>query len=583
MIDPYRMIVINLIISSALILGLLFYRYIFPKKRINLLLLLVIISFLPLISILRKGGYESGDLSSHVQFAMQFYENLLQGNFLPRWIDQHCSGYGCPVYIFIFLASNYLISILHFIGFSFIAAAKIIIAASFILSGVGMYLWIKDEFGEKPGFTAAIIYLFAPYHLIDLHFRVSIGELISMAILPFLFLTTKKLQETKKLSYFIFTSLFFGLLILSHQVTSFASFPLILLYAYAVWFRKRKNKRTIRTALQVLFPYLCGVLLTAFYWLPIFTESKYTTYSLQNEITFHHFSDFLYSPTLFGLLFQGHKGELYTSIGYTQLVIVAFGLCLLLKRKVAGKEKILLTGSLLTFIILFTMMQSFTKPIWDTIPVIKNFQFSWRLMIESIFAISIISAIVVKKYPGKIFFITLCFISIFYTFLNWGNRKAVPEINDSTLRKQEIWKDYPGQVDVLTPKWVDIYKPWIGKKPKKHIEIINGNAEITEISRKIEKHEYVVQAKTKTVIKENTYYFPGWKLLIDNKETKINFTDKQYPGLITFNLDKGLHKVDIILTDTTDRIISKWISAVTATILGVVILFRLIRRFLPKR
>jgi hypothetical protein len=543
----------------------------------------VIISFLPLISILRKGGYESGDLSSHIQFAMQFYDNLVQGNLLPQWIGNHCSGYGCPAYIFIFFVSNYLISILHLIGFSFIAAAKIVIAISFILSGVGMYLWIKDEFGEKSGFTAAIFYLFAPYHLIDLHFRVSIGELVSMAILPFIFLTTKRLLETNRFVFFILTSVLFGLLILSHQVTSLASFPLILLYAYMVWFRKRKNKRTIRTALQVLFSYICGLLITAFYWLPIFIESKYTTYSIQNEITFHHFSDFLYSPILFGLLFQGHKGELFTSIGYTEWFVVAFGLYILFKRKVVGQEKVLLTGSVFIFFILFTMMQSFTKPIWDTIPIIKNFQFSWRLMIESIFAIAIMAAIIVKKYPSKTFFITLCFITIAYTFLNWGNRKAVPEINDIVLRSQPIWKDYPGHVDVLTPKWVDIYKPWIGKEPKKHIEILNGNAQITKESRSIERHEYVVQAKTKSVIKENTYYFPGWEVLVDEKATKIDFENKQYPGIITFNLEKGLHKVELIFTDTIDRIIGKWISAITIILLGIVIFFKLLKRFFPKR
>jgi hypothetical protein len=581
MIDPYRMIVISVVASLALILGLLFYRYIFPKKRINLFLLLVIISFLPLISILRKGGYESGDLSIHVVVAMGFFDNLKQWNILPAWFGTGCSGYGCPSYIFIYQLPYYLVSFFHLLSFSFINSIKIVLAISFLLSGIGMFLWIKKELGEKPAFVAAIFYLFAPYHLIDLHFRVSLAEVVSMAILPFLFLTTKLLIQTGLFRYFLYTSCLFALLLLSHQVTSFVSFPLLVIYGFAVWIRK--DKRKFRRYFYMLFAYVTGFFLAAYYLIPIFLENKFVHYSAEKIISFMPFFYFLYSPDRLGLLFQGHMGELYTIVGYTQWIVLFIGFYILLQKKNASKDKILLGGSLIIFTVLFLMMQSFTKPIWDTIPFIKNFQFSWRLMIECIFVIAVIAGIVVKRYKGKTFFILLCFFTIAYTILNWGNRKAVSELNDAVLMRQEILKEYPGHVDVLTPKWVDINKAWIGKGTKGHIEVLNGNAEIAEVHRSIEKHEYVVQVKSKVVIKENTYYFPGWKVLVDEKETKIDFKNKQYPGVITFNLDKGLHKVELVFTDTIDRMIGKWISGVTIITLGCVIFFRLVRRFFPKR
>ncbi len=580
MLDPYRMIVVNLIISAILIAGLLLYTKVYPKKRINFLFLLIIISLLPLVSILRIGSYESGDLNFHVKFAMQFFENLKQGQLIPAWIEKQCSGYGCPDFIFTFLLSHYLISIIHVLGFSFITSAKILIAISFILSGIGMYLWMKDEFGDKSGFAAAVFYLFAPYHLIDLHFRVSIAELVSMAILPFLFLTTKRFVETRYSIFFIYTSILFALLILSHQVTSLASFPFLIIYGFSVWLRYKK--KNIKILLHMIFAFINGLLLTAFYWIPVLIESKYTAYGTEVVISFHSFRDFFYPPNLFGLLFQGNKGEIYTSIGYTQWLVVFIGIFILLKKKVHGKAKIVLTSSIIIFFILFLMMQSFTKPLWDIIPIINNFQFSWRLSIQVIIVIGVIAAIVIKTYTNKKFFILLCFITIAYTILNWGNRKAMPQTADAVLRNQMVFDDYIGQVNALTPIWVDKYKPWIGKIPNKHIEILSGNAEIVELSHLITNHEYIISAKSKVELKENTYYFPGWKVLVDNIETQINYKNKHYPGVIIFKLGKGLHKVEVIFTDSLERRIAKWISALSATVLGIALIIRL-KRFIPKR
>ncbi|HVZ59142.1 MAG TPA: hypothetical protein VG935_05305, partial [Patescibacteria group bacterium] len=78
-VQPYRMIVVSLFFSTLLILATAFYYFIYPKKKPNLFVLLILISLLPLISILRQGSYESGDLSLHTKLAMQFFDNLHEG------------------------------------------------------------------------------------------------------------------------------------------------------------------------------------------------------------------------------------------------------------------------------------------------------------------------------------------------------------------------------------------------------------------------------------------------------------------------------------------------------------------------
>ncbi len=573
--EPFKMVFVSLAASVILLIGLFFYRFVYPKKKINLLALVILISILPIISIFRQGSYETGDLSLHTKLAMQFFENLQQGVFVPQWIPNHCYRYGCPVYIFLFILPYYFISFFHLFGLSFLASTKLLLMLAFISSGIGMYTWMKDEFGEKSGFVAAMFYLFAPYHLIDLSFRVSIGELVSMAILPFLFFSTKRLIETKQANFFVLNAVLFGLLILSHQVTSFISLPLLLLYSVVVWIRNKK--RTLHALATEIFSLLTGMLLTVFYWLPIIVEGKYTKYGHDIGISFDHLAGYFYSPNRFGLLFQGHMGQLYFNIGYVQWIIIIVALYLFLRKKIQGKDKVLLGGALLLFGIFFFMMQPISKPIWDTLPLIRDFQFAWRLMIEIIFFVSIMAAIVAKTFPNNKFITFICVITILYTILNWGNRKTEPQINDAVLLNQPLFVEHPGKwgVEFTTPIWVDEYKPWIGSVPKSHMEVLSGKSQISEISRQVIKHEYIVLADTNTRLKENTFYYPGWEVLVNDHPVAIDYKNKKYPGVITFNINKGLYKIDVVFSRTTDRIIGDIISIISFTLLVLFIVVRI--------
>ena len=123
--DPYRMIVVNLIFSTLLLLGIIAYKYVYPKRNINLFFLLILVSFLPLISVLREGSYESGDLSLHAGFAMSFYESLKEGVFIPRWSSEMIYGYGYPLFLFAYPLPYYLTAFFHFLGFSFVNSLKL--------------------------------------------------------------------------------------------------------------------------------------------------------------------------------------------------------------------------------------------------------------------------------------------------------------------------------------------------------------------------------------------------------------------------------------------------------------------------
>lgn len=557
MIDSYRMVVINLIASVSLLFGILIYKFIYPKKNINLLFLLILISLLPVLSILRKGTYESSDLTLHTHYAMSFYENLKVGNLFPQWTNV---GYGTPVFIFLYPLPFYLASFFHFLGVSFLNSMKLVLIVSYLSSGIAMYYWAKEEFGKISSFLASLMYLFAPFHLVDMHFRASVGETLSFVFIPLVFLYSKKLIEVKKYKFLILGAISFALLMLSHLATALITFHLVTIYIFIIWVKK-KNKKRINLIYWSGSIFL-GLLLSAFYWIPARFEVKYTLYSFTLPTGgFLSLKELLYSPTMFGLLFQGHHGETHYLVGYTQLLV--FIISIILINKIHNKRnRALLLFFQISFLILFFMTLTISQKIWETFSYLNNFQFAWRLLVPIAFILSAIAAIVTKKLNKKIVFI-ICVFTVLSTILNWENRKMVPEQKENYAGYETLYTEY---YDPLNPLYKKIYPNLnnVIKKdiPKLPIETIKGQAEIKQTYRNPTQHEYIIYAKTDVTIKENTLYFPNWRLLINNSPYPINFKDLRYMGVITFKLNPGIYKAELKFQNTKIRTISQNITII---------------------
>lgn len=574
------MVVINLIFSITLIVGIIIYRYVYPKRNINLLFLLILISILPLVSILRKGTYESSDLTIHTGFAMSFYESLKDGNFIPRWSSQIIYGYGYPLFIFAYPLPYYLASFFHFIGFSFINSLKLILAFSFIASGVTMYLFIKEEFRNKfSAFAAAIIYLFSPYHLVDLHFRAAIGEIIAFAILPFCFFAIRKMSHDMKYLWFFLSALSISLLILSHQAISLISFPFIITYCLYLWFEG--NRKKIKYIFFYILSLAMGLLLSSFYWIPVIFEAKYTNLLTTGAVSFISLNQLFYSPWRWGFLFQGPNGELSFLLGYIQLFIVILSIILFFKNKISLKEKIVYLISIISLFILLFMTQSFSKIIWTNVLLLKGFQYSYRLLLPITFFISIIAGVVTKTITQKWLVVVLCLIAISTTILNWGNRKTLPLLTDSS-----ILYELPSSIAKVgqgTTIWVNSNNFKSNQRTVPHIEVRQGKADIQELSRNSVKHAYLINVISKTAfIKENTLYFPNWIVKVNGNPYPFSFNNSSYPGIITFSLNQGSHEVDVVFTNTRIRIFSMLVSIFAFVALILIFLSKQIKNIFLK-
>ncbi len=155
--------------------------------------------------------------------------------------------------------------------------------------------------------------------------------------------------------------------------------------------------------------------------------------------------------------------------------------------------------------------------------------------------------------------------AVFSTILNWGHRRVIPEIKEQDLINY-VWKstsDVEGHF-YANSKWRPQDDPWFDTLPKNPVDVIKGIGEIKALNRNSVHHSYIISADTDLLLRENTLYFPGWKLYIDNNETRI---DHDNQGIITFNIPKGLYYVELIYQDIALYGILKIISAGTLSIL----------------
>jgi len=570
--EPYLTGFVNILLVIFITFFLLFFKFVFPKKNIHPLFIFLIISFLPTWSIFRDGVFQSGDMRTHLAHLMNFYSNLSEGNFLPRWAGDLCGLRGCPVFIITYMLPYYLGSVLHLIGFSFLTSIKLVYVISFMASGLTMYIWAKDSFGKTGGFIGAVFYMYAPYHLIDLHFRGSVGEVLSFVFIPLVFLFAKKIIEKREAKFFFLESFSILLLLLSHPNTAIATVLLVLPYGFVIWLNK-KNKN-IEDLTVFVGSIIYSIIISAFYWMPTILEIKYTW---QSGVTYGNFLNplsYIISPNKFGLLFQASSAHIRPIVGYVHFTVIIIALFLLVKNKVEKKRKKLLIYLLLSFLILFFMMLQASEPIWKNIPLLHSFMMVQRLLVPNSFIEAAIAVLILVNLKNRSFIYIILYIVIASTVLNWANRYMVPVPSNPLRNENEFFSQF---VDPKKSYYLERWARLAGKReelaynyPKSSIEILSGKGKVIELGRRQEHHEYILSADTDVIIRENTHYFPGWKVLANSKEIPINFenSEKDSFGLITFKLKKDIYKIDVKFEDTKVREVSKKIS-LSAIILGI--------------
>ena len=132
-------------------------------------------------------GYFWGanDARHHVYFLFEYNRLVEDGYWWPRWSPDFTFGFGYPFFNIYGPLSHFLAELLlHFLGFSYTAAVESIFGLSIIGSAASMYAFVRSWGGRSAAVIAALVYVFIPYHLLNLFVRANLAESMAFVWMP---------------------------------------------------------------------------------------------------------------------------------------------------------------------------------------------------------------------------------------------------------------------------------------------------------------------------------------------------------------------------------------------------------------
>lgn len=512
------------------------------KKDLFPILLIIILSFPAIKTLLVSGFFESHDGSFHLVRLFHFYESLKQGHFPVRWSEGLNNNYGYPIFNFVYPLLYYLGSLIHWLGFSLGGTLKIIIAISFIFSGIFIYLWLKEFFKRIPAFLGAIFYIYAPYRFVSAYVSGRMGEVTAYIFIPLCFYTFTKFAKKPEVKNLLTASFAYGLLILSYNVSALIFSPILITYLIFLLFLEKKfNKENF---LKIGFLIILSYSLTAFFWVPALLEQKYVRFShfpiYDYKTSFPSFKSYLYHPWGYGFDTTGIPGGVSHQVGVGQLLITVITIVFLIRKFIwhkTKKKKITDDSSLLIFfsawfLVVFFMMNKVSIPFWEFFSAIKTIQFPFRLLSIIILIISFFTGYVLNEFKKRKVFLFSAFMVLlsilFYANRNYLRPGFFERYSDEHYLK--INEVLYGTTDVAaenTPIWNKERLLGFGQK----IEIESGEGKIFEQKIKPRFYQFTTDSNQDIKVRVNTLFYPGWQLFIDGKKVPIDYQNDVPRGL----------------------------------------------------
>lgn len=525
--------------------------------------LLIIILSIPACWALFVPGYFGASDDLHIAWLFEFHKTLSMGKIPPRFVPDLSFNFGYPLFNYVFPLPFYISEVFHILGLNLVDSIKTLFLLTIPISGFFMYLFLREFTNKGLSLVGAILYIYTPYRATDLYVRGAIGEVLGFVFLPLLSLAVVKLSMDEVSKKWVgIGSIAFSFLILTHNITAYMFIPFIfLLWFLRVLFLQKGRKIAV---LSFVATVTLGLLISSFFWVPALLESSLVKYD-----TVFNFVD--HFPTLiqlvkpyfgYGASVPGPYDGMSFFLGYVNVALLIMGIPALIFFKFPKNQKILLVWSLLCIIFAVFLMNFRSSFIWSHLPLLPYFQFPWRFLILTTFAIPIFVIILEKlKHEKLISTILICIIIIsvgsFFRPQDFLGRTDVyflnryipnPIASDEYFKTQEEYLRLPTETKM--------------RPDKNYPLVIVDKGEIVKINKLNDLDALItVSSKEGMTLSYNKYNFPGWVAKIDGVSAKIS-TGSPY-GQINLMVPRGEHIVDISFQETNFKRLLDAISLVS--------------------
>ena len=498
------------------------------KNSILFLLLIALASYIAIFPLFKNGFPLTDDGNWMIIRFSAFYEVLRAGQFPVRFLPRLNNGFGYPVADFLYPLFMYLGVPIHVLGFNFQNTIKILMGSSIFLSSVFTFYWLKQKFSQLPAFLGAIVYAYFPYHLFDLYSRGSVGELLALAIVPFIFWQV----ERKNI---ILTSIGIALLILAHNSLAFIFLPIIITYIALIHHNDFK---------KWLFSIGLSLGLTAFFWIPALYDKQFTVFDQVSVSDFSKYFITLQNFNLYGLFFA--------VLAVTSLVLLTI-----------KRDRRLIYFSVVSLIAVFLTIP-LSSIFWKLSVFAGYVQFPFRFISIICLSAAYLSAFQLSIIKNKFIYVILGAYLILLVVSSYGFLK--PTLQNYPDSFYSTNQDSTTVKNEYMPKWVEKIPT---KSSGEKVTVLKGHQSIQNLFTNGNKISFNFYTPSETSIQINTIYFPGWKVKLDGREVPISYKNEN--GLIRFSTLSGQHNVLAYFSETPVRLLADFISLVS---IGIIFLSR---------
>lgn len=509
------------------------------KKHLLPLLFLILIVLWQTHSLFRPGWFASHDGVFHLRRVAEMSSMLKLGYFPVRWGLTLDNRYGIPLFNYVYPGPYYLAGAAQLLsGISSTTLVKILIIGAFALGSLGWYFLFERRSRWLAVFAAGL-YLTTPYQLLNIFVRSSVGEIITLGILPWVLVAHAQISSKNRVFWYSPLPLFFVLI--SHSYLGLMAIPLVLIYQY---FSFKKIKLIIESTFLSLG-------LASFFLLPLILERKLVLSGYLHDYSFRYFDHFVYFKQLlysrwdywFSMPGIAQDGITF-QLGFAQMITVIIVIFSLLFRR--SRTILILLG--LYFVTIFLMLP-ISRFVWELFPIIQVIQFPWRLLSLVAFITPLLAS---QIKPKPILIISLLILGI----INTRNYRTpmkfwTPEefSTDYTIVQDKTTTSYRGE---LVPRWSTVER-WQGP-------LATSDDAVLELDPVSNQGNIIFTATTglqdaHAIVQKN--YFPSWQGRVDSNKLVLTPTSD---GAISVPLLSGTHLYTVKLGSTPLELLANLLS-----------------------
>ena len=574
------------------------------------ILFVMFLSFFAWGALLAPGYFlKAHDAPHSVFYLLEFDKAFRDGSWYPRWGIDFALGYGYPLFSYYSPLAYYVAEAFHLLGAALTDAIKLTYVLATAGSGLAMYGFVGALFGKRAGLLAAAVYMFVPYHLLDLYVRSSFAEYCAFVFLPLVLWAFLRLIRAPTPRRIAVAALAYAGLILTHNATFLMVTPLLAAYCLVLLLRKTTQRRPprsesgdpesalarIRPWLSVLAAGLLAAALSAALLLPAMLERSYIAQAQWTQGSFNYLKHFTYPSQLisslwgYGYAGEGPSDDMSLQLGLVALALTVMGLVWQPRRGRVHWAFFLAASALLSL-----LMLPISAPVWKALPLVNLVQFPWRLLILTAVTLSVTAAgaiegIVSHQLAGRpgpsspstgtpsskcalnstaphaakpanstswsAMVAVLCLVAAFA-----GQNYAVPQHTPPDPRSEtekaiiDFETFYPPDRVGMTawvqqqPKTSPLVAEYLADRPLTRASLLSGDGDVETQRSGGASIDAVVRSPSGATVQFNVYYFPGWEARIDGATVPIRPEGPN--GLLALDVPAGDHRLALRYTDT---------------------------------